>query len=178
MSRVRRNLLALAVCLVSLVGLGASLVAVPVLNDLDSEDTVVVVEPGEPAQLKDWTFTLTDSAEFPGKGLDVNRVPVGNALVAAIIMIEPGPGVGPDDSRGCDATLVQTGTDRSWDPLVTEWEFGYELAEDSTTHCYMDEETKQLEVVFLAPEGVYDVAAIDITMNIDFTDVFRFELVR
>jgi hypothetical protein len=178
MTRFRRTLIALAVCAVSLLGLGASLVAVPLSYRLQGEGTVIVVPAGEPIEIGDWTFTLTNSGEFPGKGVDENGLPTGNALIGAVIMIEPAPGVREDDEQYCDAALVQPGTEREWNTLVSEWEFGYVLLEGSRTQCAMRVESHQYEAVFLTPEGVYDDVAIDITLNNDLHHVFRFELVR
>lgn len=178
MTRLRRNLIALAVCILSVAGLGASLVAVPLIDDLSSEPTVTVIPANESVEIGDWTFTLTNSGEFPGEGRDENSIPVGDALIAAVIMIEPGPGVGADEGIGCDAELVEPGTERQWTQLVSEREFGYGLLEDSDTLCYLEAEPRQLEVVYLTPDGVYDDVAIDVTVSGDFDKVFRFELIR
>lgn len=173
----RRTLLTFGVSLVSLLGLGASLVAVPLIDDAAYGPKVTAVAPDEPARIGDWTFTLVKSGAFPGEGLNENSIPVGNALVAVMFRIEPGPGVGADDVASCDLELVQPSTGRSWEQAPDEEEFGYGLDPDSDTLCLMNDEPLQLEAVFLTVDGVADDVEVRLTSTaLGFSDEFRFPL--
>ncbi len=135
------------------------------------------MSPDEPVELGGFTFTLTASAEFPGEGVDENQVPIGNALVAAIFQIEPSAGTGPDARSGCDAQLIDTGTGRTWDTVVSERDFGYGIADESSTNCLLQDEPLQYEVVFLTPDSVYDDVVIELTVQTEQETVLWFELV-
>lgn len=176
MTARRSTVIALIVAAVSALGLAGSLVLLPMYYDAAFSAKPIVVGPDEPVEFGGYTFTLTASAAFPGEGLDENQVPVGEALVAAIIEIEPGPGIGADDIDTCDAELLERSSDRTWDTLSSEREFGYGIADDSSTNCLLDDEALQYEVVFLTPDGVYDDAVVDITLASDFDRFLRFEL--
>lgn len=176
MTRRRATLVALIVSVVSVLGLAGSLVALPIYYDVTYAAKPIVVTPDEPVEFGGYTFTLTASAAFPGEGLDENQVPVGSSLVAAIIEIVPGPGTGDDDQDTCDAELLEPATGRTWETLSSEREFGYGIADDSTTNCLLENEPLNLEVVFLTPDGVYDGAVVDIKLTSDFERFLRFQL--
>jgi hypothetical protein len=73
--------------------------------------------------------------------------------------------------------LVEPSTGRTWETLVSEREFGYGIADDSSTNCLLDDEHLNYEVVFLTPDGVYDDVVVEVTVTSEFDQLLRFELV-
>lgn len=178
MSRTHTTVLALIVSAVSVVALAITLVVVPVVYDLVYDEyTVIEVAPKQSAELAGLRFELVASAAFPGEGLDVNQVPIGDGLIAAVIEIEDTTGKAEDEPISCDAQLVEPATGRTWDTVVSERDFGYGITDESTTQCYVDEDSIRYEPVFLTPDGVYDDVVIEITVSSDLRNALHFELV-
>ena len=179
MNWVRHNVVAL---LVSVVSLGAILFLLlgPQLMARAEADTWVDVPQGKTVESNGYSFTLELSKEFPGQGLgdQGNSIPLGDALVGAVIVVKVvGDVPGDDETLPCDAELTSRagGVERTWRQVSDESLFAYAIADDRTAYCILEGEEFGLETVFLTPEGVYDDATVDLTVG---DDQFRFALVH
>lgn len=172
---LRRNLVAVLIAVLAAVGCVAVLLGLPLLDRASREDSPTVVRFGESASARGYEFELLASAEFPGTGEDGNGIPVGMALVGAIIDIRPTDDADPE--LYCDAELTSraTGEERSWTALFSPAEFRYAIDENSEDICSPDGEAMRFEVVFLTPEGSYDGATVDLSTGTG-SEVFRFEV--
>lgn len=178
-SWLRRNVVALVVSAVSLAGILFLLLG-PQLIARAEEGVWIEVPQGETVESNGYSFTLTLSGEFPGKGLgdDGNAIPLGDSIVGAALEIEVvGDVPGDDEIVGCDAQLTSRagGVERVWRTVSSEADFDYAIDESRTAYCILEGEPFGLESVFLTPEGVYDDATLDLTVG---EDQFRFELVH
>ncbi len=171
MNWLRRNLAALIAIPLALTGLAYVLLVVPIAADTPREG-IVTVKQGDTIEVAGYSVTLIGTREFvgTGRGPDNNNVPLGTSLVAAVLEVQPGNR--PDDTV-CDATLTSRvgGTERSWHPVSSPSDFDYGVDDDSTTVCLLDGDPFVLEAVFLAPEGAYDSATVDFTVDLK---TFRF----
>lgn len=178
-SWVRRNGVPVLVCVVSL-GAILFLLLGPQLMVRAASAVWVDVPQGETVESNGYSFTLTLSDEFPGKGLgdDGNAIPLGDSLVGAVIVVEiVGDIPGDDETLGCDTVLTSraSGQELTWSTVGDESLFDYAIGDDRTAYCVLDGEEFGLETVFLTPEGVYDHATVDLTVG---DDQFRFALVH
>ena len=169
MTWLRSHWIALVVIVVLLPALVFVLLGLPLIERAASADPVIPVAHAKTVELAGYDFTLDLSREFPSDGDD--DVPEGLALVAAIVVIEPGSDADPDAS--CDVRLVAG--DRAWPQLGNPADYNYRVDDASARYCVLDGEAKELEVVFLVPEGVYEDAAVEISATGTST-VFEFAL--
>lgn len=156
---LREHGIALAAVVVLLPTLVFVLLGLPLIERASSADPVIPVAHATPVDLAGYEFTLDLSKEFPGAGDDA--VPDDLALVAAIIEIEAGTDA--DEDASCDVRLVAG--DRAWPQLNSPSDYNYRLDDASARYCVLDGETKELEVVFLVPDGVYEEAAVEISVS-------------
>jgi hypothetical protein len=179
MSWLRRSILPIAIVVVTLPTLVFVLLGLPLL-DTASRENWRVIQAGDSVDAAGYRWTLTQSQEFPGLGTDEggNAVPVGLALVGAIVEVTP---LDSPEEGSCETVLTTRihGEEEVWDQVFDETDFNYELGEDRTPYCLLDGEALELELVFLTPEHVYDSATVDLSMLTDDGPVqFRFELAR
>lgn len=172
----KRTLIALLTCVIAVLGLTWSLVAVPILDDLRYGPDIRTIPAGESIEFEGHRWTIAASGEIPGKGVDADGVPADDAVFGAILAIEPLSATTPEDSTSCDAELTDPATGRVWDTLVSEARFGYQLAADSTTTCLLKGEPLRYETVFLTPLGAYEAAVLDVVVTGAYSTVLRFEL--
>lgn len=177
MTWLRRNLAALLVIVLTIPVLAFVLVGVPLLDR--PEPPVVTVKAGNPVKAGGYTFTVTASQEFPGTGTGpgTNSIPSGSSLIGVLVDAEPVVGPVPDNNY-CDVELTSRagGAERAWRPISAPSDFAYEIGDDRTTICLLDDKEKfELEQVFLVPAGVYDSVTLDLTVG---TTTYRLELPR
>ena len=176
---LRRNGVALLVIVVSLGGILFLLLGPQLIARAESAVWVEVPQ-GETVESNGYSFTLKLSQEFPGEGLgdDGNAIPLGDALVGAVIVVKiVGDVPGDDVTVGCEEKLTSraSGEELTWRTVSDESVFDYAIGDDRTAYCILDGEEFDLETVFLTPEGVYDHATVDLAVG---DDQFRFELVH
>jgi len=174
---LRRNLVPLLVIVLSL-GAIVFLLLGPQLIVRAEEAVWVGVPQGETVESNGYSFTLTLSQEFPGTGLDDdgNAIPLGDALVGAVLEVRiVGDIPGEDEVLGCDTELTSraSGEELTWSTVNDESIFDYAIGDERTAYCILDGEEFDLETVFLTPEGTYDDATVDLTVG---ADQFRFAL--
>lgn len=176
----RRSLAPLAVIAVALPALAFVVVGLPVIDDISRETVFEPVRPGDTVRAGGYSFTVTVSGEFPGKGTGAggNKIPRGSALVAALLEVRPlddAPPASEDDPEYCDLQLTSRagGLDREWNQVDYPPDYGYGVGEDSTTWCELERMPIDVEAVFLTPEGAHDESTLDLTIG---TKAFRFEL--
>ena len=179
MTWLRRNLVALIVIVLALPALAFVLVGVPVLDRAAHTQQVVPVSAGTTIEAGGYSFTVTASQEFPGTGTGpgTNSIPTGSSLIGVLVDAEPVVGPVPDNNF-CDAELTSRvgGVDRVWRAVTSPSDFAYEVGDDRTTICLLDDqETFELEQVFLVPAGVYASATLDLVVG---STTYRFELPR
>ena len=177
-SWLRHNALALALLVAIVPGLVGVLVVFPLSEQATDIRTVQEIPAGASAQLEGYEWTLTDSREFPGEGIEKNQVPVGTSLIAAIIVATP-TGDTPPEMSGCEITLTSraTGTERTWPKISNLYDYNYRIADDSQGYCQLiSNEPFNLEVVFLAPEGSYAGSTVDLAFTGNDETMLRFSL--
>lgn len=175
----RRNVVPLAVATLSL-GACVFLLLGPQLMARAESAVWIDVAQGETATSNGYSFTLTLSQEFPGEGLggNGNAIPLGDALVGAVLEVRiVGEIPGEDEIVGCDTELTSRagGEERRWQTVGDASQFDYGIGEERTAYCILEDEPFDLELVYLTPEGVYDDATVDLTVG---EDQFRFGLTR
>lgn len=160
---LRRNIAPLLALVLIIPAITWVVYGIPHQEDLDRVTTSPVVPQGDAAEVGDYSLVLSNSKEFVGTGVDENKIPLGLALVAAIIDFTPGKGAG---ELGCTTTLVVPGRagELSWPEVLNPADYGYGVGDDSDTNCYFDNETGSLEVVYLTPKGVYADAVIEVSV--------------
>ncbi|MCU1412136.1 MAG: hypothetical protein JWR04_2843 [Rhodoglobus sp.] len=177
MKWLRRNLAAILVIVLAIPALAFVLVGVPLIDR--PAPTIVSVKEGETIKAGGYSFTVTASQEFPGTGTGpgTNSIPTGSSLIGVLVDAEPIVGPVPDDNY-CDVELTSRagGTDRTWRPISSPSDFAYEVGDDRTTICLLDDAEKfELEQVFLVPASAYEGATLDMVVG---ATTYRFELPR
>jgi hypothetical protein len=178
----RRARAPLMVVAVALPALAFVVIGLPIIDDVNEKTVFVPVAQGDTVTAGGYSFTLTVSQEFPGEGTGPqgNQIPVGSALVGAILEVRPlddAPPPSDDDPLYCDLELTSraNGLAREWSQVSQPRDFGYGIGDDRTTTCSLEREPIDVEAVFVTPEGAYDEATLDMTIG---SDAFRFELAR
>jgi hypothetical protein len=175
---LRRNAAALATVAVLLPATAFVLLGLPALEVADSVDTPRLVSPGETVNTQGFDYTLTDSTETVGEGVDENRIPLGTSLVVARFEVEPD---GSTPAELCDVVLTDrsdasTG-ERTWRPQISASTYGYTAELGTRNFCNpARDEPQVLEMVFLTPTDVYGTATVDFTLTGESTVLLRFAL--
>jgi hypothetical protein len=122
-----------------------------------------------------YTWTLTKSGEFPHSP-DMEVVPEGLAVTAAIIEVRPGADA--ETSGTCSAELaIGTGPEaQRWTTLGNPSAFNYAVADESTMSCQLEGEPFDLEVVYLTPEGTISESVVEVEIGAFGGELVRFAL--
>ena len=174
---LRRNRVSLAAIGVLGPALIWVLYGIPAVNRSDDGPTIVDVAAGDSVEIQGYEWTLTANVEIVGEGIPANKVPVGDALVAALIEVRVGDDAPGDES--CDATLTSRamGIERSWRTESLPSDYGYGLQSTSDSYCSPSGADFDYEMVFLTPDGAYETSTVDLVMGTEST-VYRFALKR
>lgn len=175
----RTNRLALLSLIVVVPATVFVVLGLPVIENLSREVEPQLIAFDEPFEAAGFRWQLTAAAEFPGEGIDENKVPVGASLVAALLSVTPLEG--GSDGLNCEMTLTDRpasgAEERTWLVLHTPANYGYGVQEDSTAYCNLSSgEPVALEMVFLTPLDVFGAATVDITLTGSEQAVLRFAL--
>ena len=182
---LRRNLVPLiviALCVPALVWMTMGVVLVDRAN---SAPRIIDVPSGESVEIGGYTWQLTESNDVTGEELETDALPDGTVIIGSLIIAKPIAGETLSEDA-CEATLTAPSAPppsseerREWTTLLSTFDYNYGVLDDSTTFCSPDGEAIQFEAVFLAPDGVYEQATVDLTMIGPGTanTIYRFELV-
>jgi len=174
----RRNVVALAAIAVLLPATAFVLLGLPAIEIADAVAEPAVVSPGATVNAQGFDYTLTDTAEIVGEGVDENDIPLGASLIVATFAAEP-DGTTPADL--CDAVLTDRSdtstSERTWRPLISSSTYGYVPEIGTRNFCNPgSEEAQVLELVFLAPSGVFASGTVDFEIRGESTTLLRFPL--
>lgn len=174
---LRRNRVALVAIGVFAPALVWVLYGLPVVNQADNGPRIVEVAAGDTVEIQGYEWTLTANIEIAGEGIPANKIPVGDALVAALIEVRAVDGTPGEES--CTATLSSraNGVERSWRAESLPSEYGYGLQSTSASYCSPSGDDFDYEMVFLTPDGAYETSTVDLVMGTEST-VYRFALER
>lgn len=176
----RRSRIPLLVVAIALPALAFVVIGLPIIDDINEKTPFVSVAHGDSVEAGGYSLTVNLSQEFPGEGsgADGNDIPIGSALVGAILEVRPlddAPPPSDDDPVFCDLKLTSRagGVSREWSQVDTPGDFGYAIGDERITTCDLDRLPHDVEAVFLTPEGSYDSATLDVTIG---KQGFRFAL--
>jgi hypothetical protein len=160
---VKRILLLLLVIVVSAGLLGAAILVPPLIDD-SSRKSPIEIAHGHSISASGYTWKVSKSAEFTGKGTGKggNSVPKGLSLVAALVDIHANKGADKDLTCNVALTSRSTGTERSWPQIGNPRDFSYGVGEDTKQYCVLSGKSVQLEVVFLTPAKTGAHATLDL----------------
>ena len=175
---LRSNAAALATIALLLPATAFVLLGLPLLEVARSVDEPRLVSPDATATAQGFGYTLTDSTETVGEGVDENRIPLGTSLVVARFEVEPD---GSPPAELCDIVLTDrsdaaTG-ERTWRPQISAEAYGYIPQPGVRNFCNpARDEPQVLELAFLTPTGVYSTATVDVALSGDSSELLRFAL--
>jgi hypothetical protein len=174
-SWLRRNAVSLVVIILAASALTGVVLGRPLYINAQYQDPPIDVVKGESYEAAGYTWTLTDSGEFPHSP-DMEVVPEGLAVTAAIIEVRAGDDA--ETTGTCSAELtVGTGPEaRRWTTLGNPSAFNYAVADDSSMSCLLEGESFDLEVVYLAPAGTLSEAVVEVEIGVIAGELIRFAL--
>jgi len=175
MSWLGRNRVALAVIAVCVPALVGVLFGFEVLSRDSKATEIVTVAADDSVEIAGYTWRLTENVEIAGEGRAVNDIPLGTSIVAALVEVTP-TGDSPSDTT-CDVSLTSrsSGENLSWRTVGDVSVYGYGRLADTSSFCSLNGEPFELELVFLAPKGVYDSATVEFSLG-DSDAIYRFRL--